>query len=159
MCRNNGGQFLLIWLLKILNSIVDEIIPDSFKCGSITPVYKGGGKDPLDKNSFRDIVPVLAKILEILILERMSTLYFCRLVFPHINQTAYRWNVDCIDAIFATLEAIANYVWEGSTVYMCYMTYNNFVEFPVLLIISSQLVSMVRPEELSRIGMRVVPVV
>ena len=37
-----GGQSLLIWLLKIL--------PNSFKCGSITPVCKGGGKDPLEKN-------------------------------------------------------------------------------------------------------------
>ena len=33
-----GGQALLTWLLKILNSIIElEAIPDILKCGSIAP--------------------------------------------------------------------------------------------------------------------------
>ena len=67
-----GGQAVLIWLLKILNSIIElKAIPDIFKCGSITPVYKGSGKDPLDKSNYRGITvaSVLAKVLEFLILE------------------------------------------------------------------------------------------
>ena len=85
-----GGQALLTWLLKILNSIIElEAIPDILKCGSITPVYKGGGKDPLDKNNYRGITvaSVLAKVLEFLILERLNTVLL-QAGIPHVSQTA-----------------------------------------------------------------------
>ena len=89
---NYGGQPLHTWLLKIFNCIVElEVIPDMFKYGSITPVYKGGGKDPLDKISYRGITvtSVLAKLLEYLILERLNVVLLESGV-PHVNQTAYR---------------------------------------------------------------------
>ena len=133
-----GGQALFTWLLKILNCIVElEAIPDIFKCGSITPVYKGGGKDPLDKNSYRGITvaSVLAKVLEFLILGRLDSVLLEAGV-PHVNQTAYRRHVGCADAIFATQESIAKHLREGSTVHMClYDLHKAFdsVEFPVLL--------------------------
>ena len=133
-----GGQPLHTWLLKILNCIVKlEVIPDMFKYGSITPVYKGGGKDPLDKNSYRGITvtSVLAKLLEYLILERLNVVLLESGV-PHVNQTAYRRHVGCADAIFATQETIAKHVREGSTIHMClYDLQKAFdsVEFPVLL--------------------------
>ena len=63
--------------MKILNSIIElEAIPDIFKCGYITPVYKESGKDPLDKSNYRGITvaSVLAKVLEFLILERLNKL-------------------------------------------------------------------------------------
>ena len=110
-----GGQALFTWLLKILNCIVElEAIPDIFKCGSITPVYKGGGKDPLDKNSYRGITvaSVLAKVLEFLILGRLDSVLLEAGV-PHVNQTAYRRHVGCADAIFATQESIAKHLREG----------------------------------------------
>ena len=105
--------------------------------GSITPVYKGGGKDPLDKNSYRGITvtSVLAKLLEYLILERLNVVLLESGV-PHVNQTAYRRHVGCADAIFVTQETIAKHVREGSTVHMClYDLQKAFdsVEFPVLL--------------------------
>ena len=133
-----GGQPLYTWLLKILNCIVElEAIPDMFKYGSITPVYKGGGKDPLDKNSYRGITvtSALAKLLEYLILERLNIVLLESGV-PHVNQTAYRRHVGCADAIFATQETIAKHVREGSTVHMClYDLQKAFdsVEFLVLL--------------------------
>ena len=133
-----GGQPLHTWLLKILHCIVElEAIPDMYKYGSITPVYKRGGKDPLDKNSYRGITvtSVLAKLLEYLILERLNVVLLESGV-PHVNQTAYRRHVGCADAIFATQETIAKHVREGSTVYMClYDLQKAFdsVEFPVLL--------------------------
>ena len=40
-----------------------ECIPDCLKTGIITPVYKGGGKDLLDTNSYRGVT-LLAKVLE-----------------------------------------------------------------------------------------------
>ena len=133
-----GGQVLLTWLLKILDSIIElEAIPDILKCGSITPVCKGGGKDPLDKNNYRGITvaSVLAKVLEFLILKRLNTVLL-QAGIPHVNQTAYRRHVGCADAIFAIQETIAKHVREGSTVHMClYDLQKAFdsVEFPVLL--------------------------
>ena len=51
-----GGDSLYLWLLGIVNEILEmEEIPSSFKLGSICPVYKGGGKDPLLANNYRGI--------------------------------------------------------------------------------------------------------
>ena len=51
-----GGSAIILWLTEILNSIVElEQIPSSLKQGITIPVYKGGGKDPLDVNSYRGI--------------------------------------------------------------------------------------------------------
>ena len=129
---------LFTWLLKTLNSIIElEAIPSTLKCGSITPIYKGGGKDPLDQNSYRGIAvaSVMAKVLESLILGRLNTVLLEAGV-PHVNQTAYRRGVGCTDAIFATQETIAKHVREVSAVHMClYDLQKAFgsVEFPVLL--------------------------
>ena len=129
---------LFTWLLKTLNSIIElEAIPSTLKCGSIIPIYKGGGKDPLDQNSYRGITvaSVNAKVLESLILGRLNTVLLEAGV-PHVNQTAYRRGVGCTDAIFATQETIAKHVREGSAVHMClYDLQKAFgsVEFPVLL--------------------------
>jgi hypothetical protein len=44
-----GGSTIILWLTEILNSVVElEQIPSSLKQGITIPVYKGGGKDPLD---------------------------------------------------------------------------------------------------------------
>ena len=81
---------LFTWLLKTLNSIIElEAIPSTLKCGSITPIYKGGGKDPLDQNSYRGITvaSVMAKVLEYLILGRLNTVLL-EVGVTHVNQTA-----------------------------------------------------------------------
>lgn len=52
----HGGHNVVMWLTEILNFIIDiEYIPPSLKSGITIPVYKGGGKDPLDTNSYRGI--------------------------------------------------------------------------------------------------------
>ena len=133
-----GGRSVIIWLTEILNSILDvEEIPCSLKTGLTIPVYKGGGKDPCDVNSYRGITlnSVLSKALELLILQRLEPL-FTDAGIPHPNQSAYRRNVSCADAIFATQEVINRYLREGSRVYMClYDLQKAFdsIEFPVLL--------------------------
>ena len=61
-----GGPILRDWVLQVLNALsVLEEIPVSLKMGIITPVYKGGGKDPLNTNNYRGVtVPsVFAKVL------------------------------------------------------------------------------------------------
>ena len=133
-----GGRSIVMWLTGILNSIVEvEQVPTCLKLGITIPIYKGGGKDPLDVNSYRGITlnSVLSKVLETLILNRLEPL-FMEAGIPHPNQSAYRKGVSCADAIFATQEVINRYLQEGSKVYMCLYDLQkafNSVEFPVLL--------------------------
>ena len=71
------GPVCTNWLCKAYNSICDlEQIPDCFKHGIIVPAFKGKGRDPLRVNSYRGITltSVLAKVLEILLLNRMSVI-------------------------------------------------------------------------------------
>jgi len=107
-----GGETLHLWLLRVLNSIVEmEEIPPLFKAGLLCLVYKGGEKDPFLTNNYRGITmnSILSKVLEILVLSK----------FPHLNQSAFRKHVGCADAIFASQEMIARYRSEGSAIHMC----------------------------------------
>ena len=124
--------------------------------------YTRAGKDPLDKNNYRDIIvaSVLAKVLEFLILERLNTVLLEAGV-PHVNQTAYHRRVGCTDAIFATQKTIAKHVQESSTVHMClYDLQKAFdsVKFPVFLDHLFSIGVIGRPGGSSRTGTRVAPV-
>ena len=63
-------------------------LPESLKLGIVTPIYKGGGKDPLDTNSYRGITltTVLTKVLESLILNHLRDVLLEEGI-PHLNQT------------------------------------------------------------------------
>ena len=133
-----GGHQLTVWLMHICNSIVElEGIPSTMKMGVLCPLYKGGGKDPLETGSYRGIAltSVWAKLLEILILHRLLPIME-DLDLPHINQTGYRKGNSCADAIFATLEVISQFVSDGDKVYMClydlHKAYDS-VEYSILL--------------------------
>ena len=56
-----GGAALSLWIRQVVNAF--ECVPE---LGIVIPLYKGGGKDPLDTNSYRGITlsPVLAKVVE-----------------------------------------------------------------------------------------------
>ena len=97
-----------------------EQVPAYLKLGITIPIYKGGGKDPLDVNSYRGITlnSVTSKVLESPILDRLEPL-FVEAGLPHLNQSAYRKKVSCADAIFATQEVVNRYLKEGSKIYMC----------------------------------------
>ena len=86
----------------------------------LSPVFKGHGKDPFLVDGYRgiNVTSVLAKVLESLVLDRMG-LTLQEAGVPHLNQTAYRRYIGCAEALFATQEAIAQYVEEGSPVYLC----------------------------------------
>ena len=117
-----GGPILRGWILQICNAIIElECIPDCLKTGIITPVYKGGGKDPLDTNSYRGVTltSVLAKVLESLIPVRLQC-HLSESDILHLNQTAYRKGVSCGEAIFSTLEVLSVYSQHCEKVYMCF---------------------------------------
>ena len=88
-----GGPILHEWIRPICNSDLEHV-PDSLKMGIVIPVYKGGGKDPLDTNSYRGITltSVIAKVLESLVLARLRD-HLTERGIPHPNQTAYRKRV------------------------------------------------------------------
>ena len=103
------------------NAVVDlEVVPSVLKSGVIVPVYKGGGKDPMDVHRYRGVAltSVVGKVLEFLILGRLQFVLL-EAGIPHINQSAYRKGVSCADMIFATQEVIARYLRDDSKVYMC----------------------------------------
>ena len=133
-----GGPAVVHWLTEISNSIIElEQIPPLLKQGITIPVYKGGGRDPLDVNSYRGITlnSALSKVLESLILGRLEPLLSNSGIL-HPNQSAYRKSVSCVDAIFATQEMINGYMQEGCKVFMCFYDLQkafDSVEFPVLL--------------------------
>ena len=134
----HGDYSLRVWLLKIFNAIIQhEAIPNSLNIAVVSPVYKGGGKDPLERGSYRGIsvTSVLSKLLETLILGRLLPL-FEDLNIPHINQTGYRKHVGCADAIFTTTEVLSHYLHESETTSLCcYDLQKAFdsVEYGVLL--------------------------
>ena len=78
----------------------------------------------------------MSKVLELLILQRLEPL-FKDASIPHPNQPAYRKNVSCADAIFATQEVINRYLQEGSHIYVfIYDLQKAFdsIEFSVLIV-------------------------
>ena len=110
-----GGDVVTIWLMRLLNAVVElEVIPDALKCGVVVPVYKGGGKDPLKVDSYRGITlsSVIAKVLEFLTLNRLQ-MVFMEASIPHTNKSAYRRRVSCADAIFATQEVISRFWYQS----------------------------------------------
>ena len=117
-----GGDSLYLWLLGIVNTILEmEEIPSAFKLVSNCSVYKRGGKDLLLANNYRGITmnSIFSKVLETLILPRLESV-LTENGFPHLNQTAFRKYTGCTDAIFATQELIARYISEGSTVHVSF---------------------------------------
>jgi len=103
----------------------------------IVPVFKGKGRDPLICCNYQGITltSVLSKCLEILILERLESL-FCERGFPHPSRTAYQKGLSCIDAIFSTQEVILKHIREGDTPYLCFFDLEkafDSVEYSTLL--------------------------
>ena len=107
------------------------------KDGLVIPVYKWQGKNPLLLNSYRGITisPVLCKIFELILLQRLSPI-LQNAGSPHLLQTAYQKGVSSMDAIFATQEALLTHYCDGGKPYLCLFDLENAydsVELPVLL--------------------------
>ena len=100
-----GGHHLKLWLQQIMNAIVNlESIPEHLNLAILSPVYKGAGKDPLERGSYRGIsvTPVISKLLETLILLRLEP-HLQELGIPYSNQTGYRRHISCADAALQSL--------------------------------------------------------
>ena len=110
------------WLCQILNHICRfEQIPDTFKHGIIIPAFKGKGRDPLLKISYRGVTltSVTAKVLEVALTQRINPVLEDAGISQPI-QTAYRKEVSCQDSIFAGTECNAAFVNGSDNVYTCF---------------------------------------
>ena len=117
-----AGPLLKSWLCKVFNAITNlEVIPSHFKEGTIVPIYKGKGKDPLLPGSYRGITltSVISKTFEYLLLDRMLPVLSDNIV-PHLNQTAYQRGVSCSDATFACQETISKFICDRDSIYSCF---------------------------------------
>ena len=79
--------------------------------------------------------PVLSKVLESIILRRLQDI-MPLLNIPDILQTAYQKGLSCIDATFATPEALLIHLREGGHPYLCLFDLEkafDSVKLPVLL--------------------------
>ena len=79
--------------------------------------------------------PVVSKLLEIILLQRLSPLLEEQ-GFPDQLQTAYQKEISCMDAIFATQEALTHHLKEGGQPYLCLFDIEkafDSIEIPILL--------------------------
>ena len=125
-----GGPSLILWL--------KNIFPPASKKSSSLLFTKERVKTPCSPcSSYRGITlsSIMAKTLEILILNRMSPV-LDEIGFPDINQTAYQKGISCADAIFSTQEVLLNYIRQGESPFLCFYDIEkafDSVEFPILL--------------------------
>ena len=87
-----SGDVMVIWLVNILNAVVDlEVVPSTLKS---VLMYKGGDRDPVLVDSYRGVTlsPVIAKVLGFLILMRPQPLLL-EANIPRVNQSPYRKRV------------------------------------------------------------------
>jgi len=110
-------------LCKIYNSLISlEMYPDYFKLVNVIPIFKGGKKDRLDMNNYRDIsiVPVFQKVFEKILLKRLI-LYSDKIGFPHPLQQGFRSECSGITAAFIIKEGISHYLERQSKVYAAFL--------------------------------------
>ena len=85
-----------------LQEILDTTkIPDNFKCGLVTPVFKGHEGDPASTDSYRDIsvLSILCKVFEKILVERLNVELLSNGI-PSELQFAYCRNRSTLQANF-----------------------------------------------------------
>ena len=101
-------DILLIHLVKWFNAIMDaECYPQQFKRGVTITLFKGGNKDKLDMNSYRDItlMSILQKLFENKLYTRLQN-YSSEIAFPHPLQQGFRPGCGSITAAFVLSETV-----------------------------------------------------
>ena len=82
-------------------SLICTCASNFLKTGIIIPLYKSGGKNPLDANSYKEITltSVLAKVFESFLLACHQD-HLAERGIPHSNQTAYLKGISCTEVMF-----------------------------------------------------------
>ena len=97
-------------------------IPENFKCGLITPVFKGHGNKPEAPDSYRDIsvLTVLCKVFEKVLIQRLDE-GLRKAGIPSELQIAYQKERNTLQANLILREVISANRDVGKTVYVAYL--------------------------------------
>ena len=110
-------------IVKEMQEILETgVIPENFKYGLITPVYKGHGSDPASTDSYRDIsvLTVLCKLFEKMITRRLNE-GLAEAGIPSELQFAYQSNRSTLQANFILQEVISANMDLGKPVYLAFL--------------------------------------
>ena len=110
-------------IAECLQTILDTTrIPENFKCGLITPVFKGHGGDPASTDSYRDIsvLSILCKVFEKILIERLNVELHSNGI-PSELQFAYCRNRSTLQANFILQETISANRDLGRAVYVAFL--------------------------------------
>ena len=77
----------------------------SFKIATISPLSKEGDKSKPEKYRFFSLLPIIGKILELLIFDRIKT-YIEKFKLLKFNQFGFRSNESTTEAIVSFLEDV-----------------------------------------------------
>ncbi|KAK6192433.1 hypothetical protein SNE40_003902 [Patella caerulea] len=118
-----GGASVSKYLCRIYNSIVQlEEYPHAFKRLTVVPLFKGGKRDKMDKNNYRDISisSQLQKVFEKILFDRLYPI-FKQNKFPHELQQGFRPKCSSLTAAFTMKETISYYIENNSCIYAAYL--------------------------------------
>ena len=120
-----GGELLIVCLTNLFNAMYQtEYVPTGMKSGLIYTLYKGSKKYEDDRKNYRGIslLPVVTKLFERLILNRMKTwLSLNNICFPSANQNAYQETLCSMLTSFELQECISYNVERESNVFVCFL--------------------------------------
>ena len=113
------------YLSLFFNAIIEsEIIPESFKAGSVVPIYKGKNKDKTIPSNYRGITltSAIGKLFEKVIINRIdSWLSENTITFPHKLQMGFVKGRGATTAAFCLEGCIDYYRKRKSPVYTCFL--------------------------------------
>jgi hypothetical protein len=97
---------------------------NSFRIGSIIPLYKGNNKVKSNASNYRGITltSVLGKLFECILLNRIETyLASVRTVFPHKLQCGFRKGYGATIATYILKEVVSHYMDRGSNLFTAFL--------------------------------------
>jgi hypothetical protein len=109
--------------VDLFNQILDiEKYPIQFKRGVTITLFKGGKKDRLDPNSYRDITltSVLQKLFENVLFLRIKQIN-TEINFPHPLQQGFRPGCGSLPAGFLITETVYDYMERDSDIYVAFL--------------------------------------
>ena len=113
------------YLSLFFNAIIEsEIIPESFKAGSVVPIYKGKNKDKTIPSNYRGItlMSAIGKLFEKVLINRIdSWLFENTITFSHKLQMGFAKGRGDTNAAFCLEECIDYYRKRKSPVYTCFL--------------------------------------
>ena len=117
-----AGRHVFIVLALLFNCIIEsELLPKIFLKGITIPLFKGGDKDPLDKNDYRgiSIQSVLCKIYDSVIISRSSQLIKDKLQICK-TQSACEKGLSSVNASLLLQETVSHNTENRSKVYVTF---------------------------------------